>query len=243
MKKQLLLLFVVLVTLLLSIQSCKSTKATTKTNVNAEETVVIESGPNSYLNRFVSVDAILDLKPGMSYDEVYAKLGSKPHNLFSGQLDGHHIFQYKYRLTKIEVPSANTNNYGLEKKNNKVVYQAGDENLYIVFNAVGKLEYMVTSQGSESERILRENNLLYVIKKDKDKFASDTSRAYRATNSDPFNPLIPCSNCDKSIKISLDKDGTHNSATPSTTDSNVAAPAVPQTPASKTPVKKGIFKL
>ena len=119
MKKQLLLLFVGLVTLLFSIQSCKSTKATTKTNVNAEETVVIESGPNSYLNRFVSVDAILDLKPGMSYDEVYAKLGSKPHNLFSGQLDGHHIFQYKYRLTKIEVPSANTNNYGLEKKNNK----------------------------------------------------------------------------------------------------------------------------
>ena len=242
MKKQLLLLFVGLVALLFSLQSCKSTKATTKTTVNAEETVLIESGPNSHLNRFVSVDAVLDLRPGMSYDEVYGKLGSKPYNLFSAQLDGHHIFQYKYRLTKIEVPSENANNYGLEKKNNKVIYQPGDENLYIVFNGAGKLEYMVTSQGSESERILRENNLLYVIKKDKDKFASDTSRAYRATNSDPFNPLLPCSDCNKSIKISVEKDGPHTASMPSTTESNIAAPSVTP-PASKTPAKKGIFKL
>jgi len=189
---------------LLSITStytaCKSTKATSQSTAQTEETTIISDAEKTRINRFVSVDNILDLRAGMTMDETVSKLGAKPYNVFSAQADGHHIVQYKYRLTKYEVPADETNNYGIEKKTSKIFYASGEQDLYILFNGTGKLEYMVTSQGGINEQILRQNNLLYVIKKDKDKFASDSDKSYRETNSNTFHPLLPCTNCDKDKK-------------------------------------------
>jgi hypothetical protein len=193
--------------------SCKSTKSTSQATAETEETTVMSDPEKSRINRFVSVDNILDLRTGLSIDEAVSKLGSKPYNVFSAQADGHHIVQYKYRLTKYEVPADDVNNYGIEKKSTKVYYAPGEQDLYILFNAAGKLEYMVTSQGGINEQLLRQNNLLYVIKKDKDKFAADSDKLYRQTNSNPFHPLMPCTTCDKDKKDNKPADDKKNTIT------------------------------
>jgi hypothetical protein len=178
-------------------QSCKSSKSSTQAVAKTEETTEMADPAKARIDRFVSVEAVLDLRAGMSMEEATTKLGGKPYNVFSAQADGHHIVQYKYRLSKIEVNAEDVNNYGLEKKNNKLYYAGGAEDLYLVFNGAGKLEYMATTQGAMSEKLLRENNLLYVIKKDKDKFATDADKSYRQTNAGVFYPLLPCNNCEK----------------------------------------------
>jgi len=177
--------------------SCKATKATSQSTSSTEETTEIVDKEKSRIDRFVPVEAVSDLKAGMSIEEVSSKLGSKPFNLVSGQADGHYIVQYKYRLSKFEVPTENINNNGIEKKTNKLFYDQAYQDLYVVFNGNGKLEYLVTTEGAMSEKLLRENNLLYVIKKDKDKFSTDTDKSYRETNSDAFSPLVACPDCEK----------------------------------------------
>jgi hypothetical protein len=177
------------------LQFCKSTKATTTAIQPKEETVVIKEGDNVRINRFVSVDAVSDLRTGMTMAEAQGKLGAKPHNVLSAQADGHYVIHYKYRLQKIEVSATDADKFAIEKQNNKQLFSPGDEDLYIVFNGAGKLEYMVTAQGGLSEKLLRDNNLLYVIKKDKEKFAMDPDKSYRQTNSNVFYPLLVCPSC------------------------------------------------
>lgn len=195
MRKKEILTGLVLISLSLLQQSCKSTKATTTAIQPKEETVVIQEGDNVRINRFVSVDAVSDLRTGMTVAEAQGKLGAKPYNVLSAQADGHYVIQYKYRLQKIEVPTTEADKFAIEKQNNKQLFSPGEEDLYIVFNGAGKLEYMVTSQGGVNEKLLRENNLLYVIKKDKDKFAMDPDKSYRQTNSNIFYPLLVCPSC------------------------------------------------
>lgn len=186
---------VVIPCMVLLFNACKSTKTTTQTIQAENETTILSDPEKARINRFVSMDAVSELRVGMTIPEVFSRLGAKPYNVLSAQADAHTVFQYKYRLVKMEVPAANANNFGIEKQNNKLLYATGEEDLYIVFSGAGKLEYMTTSQGGITEKLLRDNNLLFVIKRDKDKFMSDTSRLYRQTNSNPFYPMIPCSNC------------------------------------------------
>jgi hypothetical protein len=216
-------------------QSCKSSKATTQSVARTEETTELADPAKTRLDRFISVEAVADLKAGMSVDEVVAKLGSKPHNLISAQADGHHIVQYKYRLTSIEVNAEDVNNYGLEKKNNKTYYRGGEEDLYIVFNGAGKLEYLVTSQGGMNEKLLRDNNLLYVIKKDKDKFAASGESQYRETNSGAFGAMVVCPSCeskkDGKSAVNNASVGTTASANTGLNTEDVAEPAASVQPA------------
>jgi hypothetical protein len=198
MRRDFLQVLILLSSVAVSSESCKSGKATTqRIEPRSETTTIVQAADPTYarINRFVSVDAVSELRTGMTYQDVLLKMAAKPYNILSAQADGHHIVHYKYRLTKMEVPTTEVNNLGIEKSNNRVFYNPGEEDLYVVFNAAGKLEYMVTSQGSMSEKLLRDNNLLYVIKKDKDKFAADADKNYRQTNSGAFHPLLPCTNC------------------------------------------------
>jgi hypothetical protein len=176
-------------------QSCKSTKAITQSSSSTDETVVLGDPLKARIDRFVTVEAVSDLRAGMTLSEVTAKLGSSPHNLLSAQADGHHIVQYKYRLSQMEVLAEQVNNVGVEK-NNKLYYKPGNHDLFIVFNPAGKLEYLVTEEFAMSEKLLRENNLLYVIKKDKDKFVANPDSNYRKTNAAVFSPMVVCPDCD-----------------------------------------------
>lgn len=179
-----------------AIVSCKTAKTSVQRTEVSEETELLQPGEKTQLQRFVSVEAVSELRTGMTIEQVYAVLGSNPYNLLSAQSSGHHIVQYKYRLTNIEVPSKDVNNGGIEQRNNKTYYLPDMQDLYIVFNGSGKMEYLVTSQGGITEKLLRSNNLLYVIKKEKDKFEVNTEKEYRSTNAGVFYPMMPCTNCD-----------------------------------------------
>lgn len=222
--------YILILPIALLIYSCKATKATSQSTASTEETTEIVDKEKSRIDRFVPVEAVADLRAGMSIDEVSSKLGSKPFNLVSGQADGHHIVQYKYRLSKFEVPTENVNNNGIEKKTNKLFYDQGFQDLYVVFNGNGKLEYLVTTEGAMSEKLLRENNLLYVIKKDKDKFSTDTDKSYRETNSDAFSPLVACPDCDKKStkktesKVATNQSNKSESSEAEANDANQSAP-------------------
>lgn len=192
--KKILILFLVAGSIVF--QSCKSTKAVTQSVSSTDETVVLSDPQKARIDRFVTVEAVADLRAGMTLSEVTSKLGSGPYNLLSAQADGHHIVQYKYRLSQMEVLAEQVNNVGVEKKNNKLYYKPGNHDLFIVFNPAGKLEYLVTEEVAMSEKLLRENNLLYVIKKDKDKFAANTDPSYRKTNASAFSPMVVCPDCD-----------------------------------------------
>lgn len=179
-----------------AIVSCKTAKTSVQRTEVSEETELLQPGEKTQLQRFVSVEAVSDLRTGMTIEQVYAVLGSNPYNLLSAQSGGHHIVQYKYRLTNIEVPAKDVNNEGIEQRNNKTFYLPDLQDLYIVFNGSGKMEYLVTTQGGGTEKLLRSNNLLYVIKKDKDKFESNMEKEYRSTNAGVFYPMMPCTDCD-----------------------------------------------
>jgi len=195
MKKNVFLFTLCLSSYLLVNQSCSSSKATTVSAPVSTEAVESYNGPITKVDRFVSIESVADLSAGMTYAEVVAKLGSKPYNVFSAQANGHRAVQYKYRLLNMEVPTDNINDNGIEKGKNKYNYMPGYQDLFLIFDGTDKLEYLSTTEGDKTEKLLRDNNLLYVIKKDKAKFSSDTTSAYRLTNADAFYPLFPCTTC------------------------------------------------
>lgn len=204
--------------------SCKSTKAVTLSTPPVTEIQEIAVTQKSKLDRFVSVDAVSGLQTGMTIDDVFVRMGGKPHNLISAQADGHHIYHYKYRLSNMEVPADQTDKPGIEKKSNIQFYTGAVQDLYIVFNGASKLEYLVTTQGGLTEKLLRDNNLLYVIRKDKDKYANNPDPLYRNTNAAAFLPMTPCLDCDR-IKNSVSAELGSNPSTPAQTERGSKASA------------------
>ena len=200
MKKNVILMAAGMLAVTVINQSCSSTQATTIAAPVTTDAVEVYNGPTTKIDRFVSVEAVADLSAGMTYSEVVSKLGAKPYNVFSAQANGHRAIQYKYRLLNMEVPTDNVNENGVEKGKNKMNYLPGYQDLFIIFDGEDKLEYLTTTEGNKTEQLLRDNNLLFVIKKDKSKYSDDTSAAYRLTNSDAFYPLLPCTTCSPSPK-------------------------------------------
>ena len=186
------LLAIILLAFSINFQSCKTL------------TIVPES-PKSTIERFVSTEAISNLRVGMSLDEVESKLGSKPFNILSVQADGHYIVQYKYRISQIEVNPEEINSVGVEKKNNKTVYLPGTRDAYLVFDKLNRLEYLNADQSALTEHLLRDNNMLYVIKKDKDKYTTSSDSNYRDVNRDAFSPLVVCPSCDHPVVSAVSK--------------------------------------
>jgi hypothetical protein len=54
--------------------------------------------------------------------------------------------------------------------------------LNILFNKENRLEFIYSNSNQIAEGLMREANLYYVLKKDKDKFANDLSPEYRQAN-------------------------------------------------------------
>jgi hypothetical protein len=174
-------LFVVIMVIGFFSCSKKITRKTPESNV-----------PKSELAQFVSMDDIANINIGMSFTNVKTILGI-PFNIIMGQNDGVVIYQYKYRLINLQVPLRLSNNFGVEKGNTKFKYGPDLHDLYLMFNKDSRLEFIKSSLDDATEQMLRANNLLYVISKDKEKFANDESLEYRKVNGIYFDPL--CINC------------------------------------------------
>jgi hypothetical protein len=138
------------------------------------------------------MDDIANINIGMSFTNVKTILGV-PFNIIMGQKDGVVIYQYKYRLINLQVPLRLSNNFGVEKGDTKFKYGPDLHDLYLMFNRDSRLEFIKSSLDDATEQMLRANNLLYVVSKDKEKFANDESLEYRKVNGIYFDPL--CINC------------------------------------------------
>jgi hypothetical protein len=131
--------------------------------------------------KFVTMNEVTNLTIGMSYTEVKNIMGT-PYNILSAQMDGYALYQYKYKQIYVELPTTKRNDVGIEKGANKLKYTSDIYDLNLLFSKENRLEFIYSNSNQIAEGLMREANLYYVLKKDKEKFANDFSPEYRQTN-------------------------------------------------------------
>ena len=131
--------------------------------------------------KFVTMNEVTNLSIGMSYTEVKNIMGT-PYNILSAQMDGYALYQYKYKQIYVELPTTKRNDVGIEKGANKLKYTSDIYDLNLLFSKENRLEFIYSNSNQIAEGLMREANLYYVLKKDKEKFANDFSPEYRQTN-------------------------------------------------------------
>ncbi|MBN9293868.1 MAG: hypothetical protein J0G96_07810 [Flavobacteriia bacterium] len=119
--------------------------------------------------KFASVEDVISLKPGITFNEAVSLLGSKPYNILSNQLDGYTIYAYQYKVIERQISSDISNRKGGETTGTEV-YNKREQTAFLFFKN-DKLESLITSQGrKDSYNLALLNNTLYVITKEKDKY-------------------------------------------------------------------------
>ena len=172
MKKQVLFLILLMVSILFISCNRKTKKVTVPTT--REEVKDIP--------KFITMNEVANLSIGMSYTEVKNIMGT-PYNILSAQMDGYALYQYKYKQIYVELPTTKRNDVGIEKAaSNKLKYTSDIYDLNILFNKENRLEFIYSNSNQIAEGLMREANFYYVLKKDKDKFANDLSPEYRQQN-------------------------------------------------------------
>jgi hypothetical protein len=131
--------------------------------------------------KFVTMNEVTNLSIGMSYTEVKNIMGT-PYNILSAQMDGYALYQYKYKQIYVELPTTKRNDVGIEKGANKLKYTSDIYDLNLLFSKENRLEFIYSNSNQIAEGLMREANLYYVLKKDKEKFANDFSPEYRQQN-------------------------------------------------------------
>jgi len=131
--------------------------------------------------KFVTMNEVTNLSIGMSYTEVKNIMGT-PYNILSAQMDGYALYQYKYKQIYVELPTTKRNDVGIEKGANKLKYTSDIYDLNLLFSKENRLEFIYSNSNQIAEGLMREANLYYVLKKDKEKFANDFSPEYRQAN-------------------------------------------------------------
>ncbi len=108
---------------------------------------------------FVNVEDLVDLIPGMSKQEVFAKLGKKPFDLISSQSDGYTIFLYKYRKVHTVLNDQNENQLGATGPKE---YGTKIQDAYVVFDKNNKLELVASKEEMmNSENLHKFHGVLY----------------------------------------------------------------------------------
>lgn len=118
--------------------------------------------------KFTSVENLLVLQPGTSYEKTVETLGSKPYDIHSNQQDGYIIYEYKYKVVERTAPVGTTNTKGGETAGSEVY--ASKLNTVLLFFKGGKLETFITDKGlanKNSVRLVMLNNTLYAVSSDK----------------------------------------------------------------------------
>jgi len=111
------------------------------------EPIEEQAKPNPIkLVSFVNVEDLLDLKGGMSMQEVTTKLGQKPFNIISSQNDGYTLVNYKYKKVHVILNDQNENQIGAKGQKE---YGSKIDDAYLVFNRDGKLELVISKEAYE----------------------------------------------------------------------------------------------
>jgi len=96
---------------------------------------------------FVNVEDLLDLKGGMTQQEVASKLGGKAFDIISSQLDGYTLVSYKYKKVHIILDDQTENKIGAKGPKE---YGSKIEDAYLVFNRDGKLELVISKEAYQN---------------------------------------------------------------------------------------------
>lgn len=131
--------------------------------------ISLASCKTTQVAKFASVEQVMDLKMNSTIEEVIAKLGCKPYNIYSHQKEGYVIYTYKYKLVERQVNPKLINSRGGETTGTEV-YNGREHNLYLMFKDA-KLESFVTTDGrKDSNPLVMLNNTMYTISQDKGKY-------------------------------------------------------------------------
>ena len=130
---------------------------------------------------FTSVEKIIKLNLNSTLDETIKTLGSEPHNVYSSQLEGYSVYEYKYKLIERVVSPYKVNEIGGETTGT-VVYNPKEHNLVLFFKD-NKLMGYVTDEGKKNSSLIVLNNTLYMCSKERGQYVLKPSELGSKTNS------------------------------------------------------------
>lgn len=123
---------------------------------------------------FTSVGNVLDLKLNSSFDQAVTTLDTRPHNIFSSQIDGYTAYEFRYKLIEREVNPLTVDSKEYRVGNNnentgKVFYKPEAQRLFLFFKDY-KLVAFITNEGISnfSSKVLL-NKTLYQFMNKSDK--------------------------------------------------------------------------
>lgn len=132
--------------------------------------------------RFTSVENLLVLQPGISYEKTVELLESKPYDVYFSQENGYIIYEYKYKTIERKIDINRTHYRGGETVGQEV-YSKKISTVLLFFKD-NKLETFITDKGEKNgAEIVWLNNTLYTITKDKEGkyiFSPDSESGSRA---------------------------------------------------------------
>ncbi len=116
--------------------------------------------------KFTSIEKVINLKLNSSLEETIETLGCSPYNLYSSQLNGYTVYEYKYKLVERTISPYKMNEIGSET-DGKESYNPAEQKLFLFFKE-GKLEAFVTQEGEgRSVPLVLLNNRIYSVSTDK----------------------------------------------------------------------------
>ena len=119
--------------------------------------------------KFVSVEKIFELAPGVSYESAVATLGQKPYNVLSSQANGYTGYKYYYRFVEREISEKKASQIGNENDGDEM-YRSSTQALYLFFKG-GKLEAFITTEGlSDGINMIMINNAFFKVTKESGEF-------------------------------------------------------------------------
>lgn len=141
--------------------------------------------------KFVSVEKIFELAPGVSYESAVATLGQKPYNVLSSQANGYTVYKYYYRFVEREINEKKASQIGNENDGDEM-YRSSTQALYLFFKG-GKLEAFITTEGlSEGINMIMINNAFFKVTKESGEYIllPATQEEAKAAGGANMTPLL-----------------------------------------------------
>ena len=121
--------------------------------------------------KFTHVEKMLNLKPGMAYDQVKAILGSEPYDIYVDQNSGKAVYTWMYKHDQRYVSAKKLDREeGMTMGDARVVDQS---TFFCIFSSDYKLESFSTSAGrSDAVKLMLFDNTFRVATTDAEKYNS-----------------------------------------------------------------------
>lgn len=132
--------------------------------------VIILGGCKIQAPMFAPIEDVLNLSPGMTFDQVVSKMKMNPYDILINQGNSAKIYTYCYRNIERKVGPSAYNQRGHEKEGRER-YNQHLQTCFLVFDSLGKLETITSTRGRlDANNLLLINNTVYVVSKDRNQY-------------------------------------------------------------------------